>query len=213
MSAYVWVMQTQTDKSEYHEVLEFWFDGTADAPDWSPEFRDAWFFSDPDFDATIKDRFGETHTRAARGDLDDWTGDPLSALALVLVLDQFPRNLFRGTAQAFATDQKALDVAVGAINRGFDKTVPKFARMFFYMPFEHSEALAIQERSLELFSALNDDSLFGFAKDHHEVVARFGRFPHRNDILGRSSTPDEVAFMAGEGGAFHWADPSLNAEK
>ena len=119
--------------------------------------------------------------------------DPLTALAAVILFDQFPRNMFRGDAEQFATDHLALAIARAAVDRGFDDQLQSKERGFLYMPFEHSESLADQKRSLQLFTALGDDYLLGFAKKHHDVIERFGRFPHRNAILGRAPRPAEVA--------------------
>ena len=187
------------DSALLMDVLTFWFG--SDLAD--PPFREVLFKQDTDFDAAIKTRFSMAYDRAARGDFDA-AHTPQDALAAVLILDQFPRNLFRGSAQAFATDDKALALAERAIDQGFDADLPKLMRVFLYMPYEHSEDRAIQTRSLELFTQLNDDELFGYAKDHYDVIARFGRFPHRNALLGRTSTPDEEAFLAEEASAFHW---------
>ena len=187
------------DSTLLMDVLTFWF-----GPDLTdPPFREVWFKTDPAFDAAIKNRFSDAYIQAARGDFDD-ADTPHHMLAVVLILDQFPRNLFRGTAKAFATDDKALSIADSAIQQGFDDGLPTLMRVFLYMPFEHSEDQAVQERSLTLFARLNDDDIYRYAKDHYDVVARFGRFPHRNTLLGRTSTPEENTFLAEEAGAFDW---------
>ena len=185
------------------EVIDFWF-----GPPGSAErgtHRPRWFRKDdgvdPDrFDADCRDGFHATYEAAAAGELDHWLDSIDGALALLVLLDQMPRNMFRGTARAYDTDAKALASAKLAIERGHDRAVPLAMRLFFYLPFEHSEVLADQERAVELFQAAFEGSERGprameSARRHHEIVARFGRFPHRNQILGRESTPEEIAFL------------------
>ena len=123
-------------------------------------------------------------------------------LALIVLLDQFSRNMFRGTARAFAADAKALSVACAALDRGFDQEAPAVLRSFFYLPFEHSEVLADQERSVALFEALGDADGLDYAIRHHDIIARFGRFPHRNELLGRENTPEESTFLTQPGSRF-----------
>ncbi len=184
-------MKTPTD------VLDFWFPPetrpSAEHPD--GQHRDAWFESDPAFDRQIRDLGGDLLTSAKQGSLDDWQSGAEAALALVIVLDQFPRNIFRDSPKAFETDAKALAVADAAITRGFDQSLYKQMRLFLYMPFQHAEDLAVQRRSLDLYARFDDDWLFSFAKWHHDVIARFGRFPHRNGVLGRESTEAEIDFL------------------
>lgn len=184
------------------QVVDFWF-----GPPGSPERgsdRGVWFRKDegvdPDvFDAEIRERFFSTYEAAVAGNLDHWTLSLEGALALLLVLDQFPRNMFRGQARAWAADAKAREVAGAALERGFDRELEPVARTFFYLPFEHSEDLAEQERALELFAQFagseRGDRKVRAARRHHEIVARFGRFPHRNIALGRDSTAEELAFL------------------
>ncbi|PJK28424.1 DUF924 family protein [Minwuia thermotolerans] len=168
-------------------LLGFWFGEL--------EPKDYWTRNDA-LDERIRREFGALYERASAGGLDHWQETPEGALALVIALDQLPRNMFRGEPRAFATDEKALDVAEGAIERGFDRRLPNDRCMFLYMPFEHSEDLSVQERSLEIFRRLGlTDEVYGFVVRHHEIVARFGRFPHRNRILGRETTPEEAAFL------------------
>jgi uncharacterized protein (DUF924 family) len=190
--------------ASWSEVLEFWFGAAA-----SPEFgrpRAAWFEKSAAFDALIRDRFLATHDAAAAGTLDGWGARPLAALALAIVLDQFPRNMFRGTPRAFASDARALALARAAVARGFDAALLPVQRWFIYLPFEHAEDLAMQRESLRLFEPLASDAAgagtFAYAMRHYAVIERFGRFPHRNAILGRDSTPEEVAFLAQPGSAF-----------
>jgi uncharacterized protein (DUF924 family) len=159
-----------------------------------------------DFDHEVRERFLGLWERAARGDLDAWTRTPLAALALVVALDQFPRNMFRGTARAFASDGRALQAARTMVERKFDALLRPVERVFVYLPFEHAEDLASQQRAVELFSTVEggvlDGSYAEYARRHYEVIARFGRFPHRNAILGRASTHEEIAFLAQPGSGF-----------
>jgi len=177
------------------EVLEFWF-GTS-AVDADVEFREAWFKVDPAFDAEIEASFGADARAAAEGGFDDWLAGAGSSLALCILLDQFPRNLFRGSGQAFATDAKAREVARTALEKGFDKQLAAVPRSFLYLPFMHSEDIADQIRSVELYRALGNESQFRYALDHHYVISRFGRFPTRNAALGRDATAEEAEFLKG----------------
>jgi uncharacterized protein (DUF924 family) len=154
-----------------------------------------WFKKDLAFDAEIAARFGAVWRTAAAGQLATWEEMPETALALVIVLDQFPRNMFRGERQAFATDASARAVADRAIARGFDQAVAPAERMFFYLPFEHSEEMADQEFAVALFRAAGDAELVKWAELHADIIRRFGRFPHRNAVLGRTTTPAERAFL------------------
>jgi len=165
---------------------------------WSEAGPERWFAKNDAFDADFISRFAEAHQAAARGELDHWAADAQGALALLVLLDQFPRNTWRGNAHMLATDGKALAVAKQAIEAGFDRQCEPVLQRFFYLPFMHSEVLAEQERSVELNAAL-DDNTQRFAVLHRDIVARFGRFPHRNRMLGRASTPEEQKFLD-EGG-------------
>jgi len=187
------------------EVLDFWF-GAADDPGHAQP-RQAWFRKDPAFDALIAERFGGLVERALAGGLGDWAEAPLSALARVIVLDQFPRNLFRGQARAFAGDAPALQTAQAMVAAGADRALNGVQRQFVYLPFEHSESIAVQRESLRLFAQLEHDEparagLLEWAQRHHDIVERFGRFPHRNQALGRTSTAEELAFLATPGSSF-----------
>jgi len=177
-----------TDLPTARDVTDFW--RTA-----GPE---RWFAKNDAFDAEFRTRFLAAHEAAARGELDHWSHEPVGALALLVLLDQFPRNTFRGQARAFATDPKALAVAREAIEAGLDLQVEADLRRFFYLPFMHSESLADQERSVELNTAL-DANTQRFAVLHRDIIARFGRFPHRNKLLGRATTAQEQRFLD-EGG-------------
>jgi uncharacterized protein (DUF924 family) len=154
-----------------------------------------WFRRDASFDREITARFLATHEAAAAGGLADWDATPEGALALLLLLDQFPRNMFRDSARAFATDPLARAVAHRAVARGFHTSVAAAERAFFYLPFEHSENLADQERSLTLSRQANGGKTDRYAEIHADIIRRFGRFPHRNAVLGRATTPEEQAFL------------------
>jgi uncharacterized protein (DUF924 family) len=171
------------------EVLAFW---RAAGPD-------KWFTKDDAFDAEIRTRFLATYEAAARGELGGWEATPEGALSLAIVLDQFPRNMFRGSARIYAADPVARAVADRAIARGFDQHVPASERTFFYLPFEHSEELADQERCVALHRACGDADGLKWAEHHADIIRRFGRFPHRNTLLGRATTPEEQAFLDGGG--------------
>ncbi len=147
----------------------------------------------------IRERFFDTYEAAAAGKLSDWEQSAQGALALLILLDQFPRNMFRGDARAFATDPLARAIAAGAIVRGFDSQVPNELRGFFYLPFEHSEDLADQERGIAFNKAIGDAENLKWAEIHADIIRRFGRFPHRNAVLGRTTTPEEQAFLDGGG--------------
>jgi uncharacterized protein (DUF924 family) len=159
-----------------------------------------WFARDDAFDAALRERYAAAHHAAARRELDAWRASAEGSLALVLLLDQVPRNLFRNSAHAFATDGLARTVAAAAVDAGHDRAVDGELRLFFYMPFEHSESLADQDRSLALFTAMGDDYYLKYATAHRDVIVRFGRFPHRNAALGRASTAEEQAWLDAGGG-------------
>ena len=165
------------------DVLAYWFG-------LDPE---NWWGSDAAVDEEIRKRFLKLWAEKRQLPVNAFLDDPLTSLAAVILFDQFPRNMFRGEAEQFATDHLALAIARAAVDRGLDDRLQSKERGFLYMPFEHSEILADQKRSLQLFTALGDDYLLGFAKKHSDVVERFGRFPHRNAILGRAPRPAEVA--------------------
>ncbi len=158
-----------------------------------------WFNKDFAFDQDIRERFADTYEAAAAGELTAWERSAEGALALLIVLDQFPRNLFRGDALSFATDPLARSIAAGALVRGFDAQVAPELRGFFYLPFEHSEDLADQERAVAFYKAVGDADGLKWAELHADIIRRFGRFPHRNTLLGRTSTPEEQAFLDGGG--------------
>lgn len=171
------------------DMVEFWRDAGASK----------WFNGGAAFDDACR-AFVEAHHAAARRELADWMEDAEGALALVLLLDQIPRNVFRGSAHAFATDGLARELARHAVDAGFDRNVDPALRLFFYMPFEHSEDMADQDRAVRLFAAMGDANYLDYANRHRDVIARYGRFPHRNAALGRTSTPEERAWLDAGGG-------------
>jgi uncharacterized protein (DUF924 family) len=182
------------------QVLEFWFDAAPGAPGYG-RMRDVWFESKSDaFDAEVRARLGAVHAEAVAGTLDTWVAAPRPSLALVILLDQVPRNIFRGNPRAYGSDAQARATATISIKRGHDRDLLPNERLFLYLPFEHSESLADQERALELFQPLaafpDTANILTTARRHRDIVARFGRFPHRNGILGRATTEAEAAFLA-----------------
>jgi uncharacterized protein (DUF924 family) len=190
-------MAPGTPMERVEEILRFWF--------WASdtERRDprVWFVADAAFDQACQAGFLDDHERAAAGELNHWRDGPRSTLALILLLDQLPRNMFRGTPRAYATDSQALSAAQHAVARGFDRALIATERVFVYLPFEHSENLDAQREAVRLLRTLadQDPSVSGYleyAERYLEIIRRFGRFPHRNAILGRTSTPEEAAFLA-----------------
>ncbi len=186
------------------EVLDFWF-GKEGKPGYG-EFKSQWFQKDEAFDREVTNRFAGLYEEAAAGELKHWREEAESCLALVICLDQFPRNMFRGDARTHATDGKALDAAKYAIERALDRELPPAGRMFLYMPFMHAENVEDQRRSVELFEGLAAEpggpDVVEYAVGHREIVERFGRFPHRNGLLGRETTPEEAEFLTQPGSSF-----------
>ncbi len=182
------------------EVLQFWF-GEPRGPR-----RKRWFEKDPAFDAEIRSSFLPLYETLARSEQGEWLDEAMQCLARIVVLDQFPRNMFRGTARAFATDPLALQAARHALGRGYEHGLLPVERLFLYLPFEHSESLEDQERACELCRPLaafpETDDAYRYAVAHRDIIARFGRFPHRNAILGRASTPEEAEFLKQPGSGF-----------
>lgn len=174
-------------RSEYKDILAFWF---------SDSIKPLWFHSTPEFDDELRQRFLETWKAASAGKLDHWRDSAEGALALVIVLDQFPLNIFRGMAESFSTEAKAREVALEAVAKGWDKKLDKTHLAFLYLPFMHSENLDDQDQSVALFEAAGLENSLRFARHHRELIRRFGRFPHRNVILGRPSTDEELAYLA-----------------
>jgi uncharacterized protein (DUF924 family) len=171
---------------DIEEVLEFWF---------REDVRPLWFEPNPAFDQTIRKQFAELFARAATGELRDWESSPEGCLALCILLDQMPRNMFRGDARAFATDDKALAVAERALAGRFDANLAAERKQFLYLPFMHSETLANQLRALALFESQGMPRSRRYAEQHVAIIRRFGRFPHRNAVLGRASTEAEIAYL------------------
>jgi uncharacterized protein (DUF924 family) len=173
------------------EVLKFWFEESVPAQ---------WFQRNDVYDKEIKSRFLCTYDMVMKDMCRDWAREPEGILALCLVLDQFPRNMFRDTPKSFEADEKAVSIAKDAIYKGFDKILPPIKRRFIYLPFEHSEKLTDQEKSLELFAGMkeSDPMAYEYAQGHYNIIRKFGRFPHRNKILGRESTAEEKAFLENE---------------
>lgn len=182
------------------DILDLWFGPSPHAA------RDEWFRKDAAFDATIRARFGVAIESAMGGAFREWQADAHGALSRVLLLDQFTRNAFRDTPRAFAGDGEALATAIDIVDAGLDLTFDRFERSFAYLPFEHAEDPAMQERSIALFGSLardtGDRSPLDWAEKHAVIVRRFGRYPHRNAILGRESTPEEIAFLQQPGSRF-----------
>jgi uncharacterized protein (DUF924 family) len=172
---------------QQRQVLDFWF---------ADDIRPAWFRSTPALDALIRDRFEAAWRQAAGGALDHWTASADGALALVILLDQLPLNMFRGRPESFATEQKAVAVCRQAVADGLDRQLPGERLAFLYMPLMHSENLADQDSAVALFEAAGLDDNLRFARHHRELIRRFGRFPHRNAVLGRQATPGELAYLA-----------------
>ena len=187
-------------------VLDFWFAGARDDAAIMAARNTLWYGSSPAFDAEIAARFGELLAAAARGELKHWKLSATGTLALIVVCDQFPRNIYRATPRAFSLDERAQALARDGVAQGTDRELTIIERSFFYLPFEHAEDRDAQQLSLRCFAALHQDAPPAFkaltadalhwARDHHDIVVRFGRLPHRNLILDRLSTPDEVAWLA-----------------
>jgi len=179
------------------EVLEFWFG--REVEEGYGEFREVWFTKDPEFDREVRDCFEDVYEEAAAGRLESWKDEARSCLALIVMLDQFPRNMFRGDPKTYAMDKEARTATRHAIEHAYDRELAPFQRLFVYLPFEHSEELEDQRHSVELFRGLTaemgSEDLLRYAVRHKEIVERFGRFPHRNEILGRATTPEETEFL------------------
>ena len=174
------------DSSRIDEVLAFWFEELT---------PDDWFGGGDEVDDRIRGRFLALH-EALRDEVpESWRATGRGVLAAVIALDQFPRNMYRGSREAFAADPGALALATEAVERGLDQAMSTDERKFLYLPFEHSEDPAVQARSVELFASLDDEDTLGYAVRHKEIIDRFGRFPHRNEVLGRESTPEEIEFL------------------
>jgi uncharacterized protein (DUF924 family) len=171
---------------EWQDVIRFWFEECKPAQ---------WFTKDEAFDQTLRDRFASVHAAAVKGETASWRSEPRGKLAEIIVLDQFPRNMFRGTREAFASDEHALRLAEEAVAAGDDQKLSAQERHFLYMPYMHSESPEIHEKALQLFTALGKAEALDYEIAHKKIIDRFGRYPHRNAILGRASTPEEIEFM------------------
>ncbi len=191
-------MLAESDQQIIADLINFWF---------ADDTRPRWYDSNQAFDDLCRQRFEKLSSQAAEGELDGWADTADGALALVLLLDQIPRNIHRGTERAFATDRLAVAVADRAIEQGTDQELDSEKRKFLYLPYMHSEILADQERSVVLATAMGDEKTLRYAKDHAEIVRRFGRFPHRNAILGRQNTPEENAFLAAGANSYGQSAP------
>jgi uncharacterized protein (DUF924 family) len=198
--------------TDTEDVLDFWFGACGSASEIAARQRKLWFGKSAENDQAVSDRFAATLAAASAGKLDHWANSPRGRLALVIVLDQFPHHIFRDQPQAFATDPQALALSLAALAANEDRQLTPIERVFLYLPLEHAESIEMQERSVSLYAALaseataDERALFedflDYARKHRDVVARFGRFPHRNAILGRPSTPDEVEFLKQPGSRF-----------
>ncbi len=181
------------DKYQFSEVIDFWF---------SERVKPLWFKKKEEFDRKIKERFEPMYLEAKQGKLDKWCNVPHSALALIILLDQFPRNMYRQTPQAFATDRKAVEIAKYAISNNYQQSLTREQEVFLYMPLMHSESKTDQTLCVELFTQLGKKDNLKFARKHQEIIDRFDRFPHRNEILGRESTEAEKEFLTKPGSSF-----------
>ena len=193
-------------------ILDFWFGSSPDDSVVAKEKSALWWSKSPEIDGEIRQRFESSARGAAAGKLSDWLSTPRGRLALILITDQFPRNIYRDSPRAFAQDLKALAWTRDGIEQGLDLKLRRIERVFFYLPLEHSESLQHQEQSVKYFGELGSlaspehkpifEEYLNFAVRHRDIIARFGRFPHRNKILGRESTADELAFLAEPGSSF-----------
>ena len=192
-----------TDEAAIDELWRFWFGALDDAGDAAPAMARRWFVKDPAFDAEVRARFGGLHAAVAGGAHEAWRATARGAVAYVIVLDQLARNMFRDTPAMFATDPPALAAAQDAVARGLDRALPRAARAFVYLPYMHSEVLADQDACVALYAALPGAAQqLDFAERHRAIIRRFGRFPHRNAILGRPATAEEEAFLREPGSSF-----------
>ncbi|MDX1402942.1 MAG: DUF924 family protein [Woeseiaceae bacterium] len=207
---------TDDDQVRIDEILTFWFrEQSLSAPQIDARM-DIWFGDDPNFDAEIKKEFADDVEQASAGDLDHWAHESRGRLALILLLDQFRRNIFRGTPDAFKKDKAALKLCVEGATAKMDQKLSPIEKVFFYMPLQHSESLKVQRKSCEIFRHLAKtasptyketfETSAQFAELHADIVERFGRFPHRNKILGRKNTPEEEEYLAGDAPAFGQSD-------
>lgn len=206
-------MTQATNKvADSEEVLDFWFADALREPEAVERRQRIWYAGGAPFDRECTERFSATHAAAASGELDQWKGSPRGRLALILLLDQFSRNIHRGTAKAYQNDKRALDACREGIERGHDRQLSPIERTFFYMPMEHAEDEELQALSVLQFETLADEAPeelrelalanVEYARQHRDIVEKFGRFPHRNAVLGRKSTADEDAYLADDAPRF-----------
>lgn len=203
-----------SDTKEIGKILDFWFGNLEENETPSEVYRKRWWMKDSEIDREIKSKFSDSLELAKTGGLDNWKMDTDGTLALILLFDQFSRNIFRDTSEAFSQDQKAIEICLNGINQQFDKELHPVQRAFYYMPLMHSEDMDMQEKSIECFSNLRNlytapqsiaitvSGIFEYAMRHYEIINRFGRYPHRNTILRRESTPEEVKFLTEPGSSF-----------
>ncbi len=205
---------TQIIPTQAQDLLTLWFDTLLEKPDQQSVMK-RWFSSDPNWDQQLNQQFGELLKQAEAGGLKDWEQTPESKLALIILLDQLSRNLYRGSAKAFANDPRAVKLAEQMVEQAWDQKLHPLQRLFIYLPFEHSESLAHQDQAIELFDRLKADPseivseqkelfamLLDYAHRHRDVIVKFGRFPHRNARLGRADTPEETEFLKQPGASF-----------
>lgn len=207
-------MDNVTQEKRIDRILNFWFGNLKDNEIPPQECRRIWWIKDDENDKRIKDYFENELALAMKGDLENWELTPSGTLALILLLDQFSRNIYRDTRRAFSQDQKAIEICISGIEKGFDTNLHAAKRIFFYMPFMHSEDMGMQEKSIESYSNLKElfttppplakmvSENLNYAYSHYAIVKKFGRYPHRNRILGRESTPEEVKFLTEPGSSF-----------
>lgn len=193
------------------QILEFWFGSDFEPGGDEPAIRKEWFIKDDAFDERIREHFGDDLERAVRGEYDAWAETPRGRLALIILLDQFSRNLFRGSPRSWSQDLLALKLSLVGIEQGDDLELGVVERAFFYLPIEHAEDIHLQDLSVQKFSELleiapeiagGENGFYDYAVQHRDVIERFGRYPHRNDVLGRPNTPDEEKFLATPGAGF-----------
>ncbi|MFD2204297.1 DUF924 family protein [Kiloniella antarctica] len=176
------------------DVLDFWF---------AEGMEQKWFVKNPEFDREVEEKLFPLYEKACSGELKEWEATAEGCLALCILLDQVPRNLFRNDPKTFATDTAALEIAQSVVAKGWDKSLTDYQRVFLFLPFEHSEDLTVQQRSLDLYRGFGEESTwYDYALKHEVIVRKFGRFPHRNEVLGRESTPEEIAFLKQPGSSF-----------
>lgn len=202
------------DREKIKKILHFWFGDLKKDEVPGDDKQKSWWMKDAEFDERIKNNFVNDLKMAIRGELDHWKTGPDSMLALIILLDQFSRNIYRDKSKAFSQDDQAIQICLEGIEKGFDKTLHPVERIFFYIPFMHSEDIDMQEKSLKYFSGLLEEykepesvadvvsNSYKFAVKHYDIIKRFGRYPHRNEILGRESTPEEKKFLEQPGSSF-----------